>query len=425
MKSTERNIEAPKYSIIVPTFNGVEYLPTCITSIISQGYSDYELIISDDHSVDGTKEYLRSLSNPKIRITGPLEHLSMTEHWEWALEQAKGEWCIFVGQDDGLQPYFFQLADKLTEKANELEIRSIAASRAYFFWDGCQRIYGNLAVSYFATNKIKVLNSKFQAAKALFGIQDYFELPQMYTTSLFKVEILKEARLKQNGKVFLSHPQDANLAAIACSLENHYLKSYIPLGWVGSSPKSAGMAIASSSFGNETNDAINSLTNSYLQKIANSPIDYNRSAGDFKLDSSEIYFWQALLGSKALLPQRLTQILNSKLFKYIVFGSALKSISFKSGGSNFQNDRSRYFSEILEINNCNTYLVRLSSVLVGGLQFANHFKMKASRLVAKLISIFLNRSIKYEVFWKETTSTSMQEASNFTSDEITRKAWLA
>mgnify|MGYP000642041826 CR=1 FL=1 len=255
-------MDSPKYSIIIPTYNGVKYLPTCIETIISQEYSDYELIISDDHSTDGTREFLDTLVHKNISIIYPSEPLSMTEHWEWALEHAKGEWQIFVGQDDGLQAYFFKLADRLTAEAKGKTLRSIMSSRAYFFWKGCEYVYGDIAVGYLAINKTKVHNFKYETLKALLGLQDYFELPQMYTTALFHRDLLDEARVKQDGKVFSCHPQDANLAAIACSLEAEYLKSYIPLGWVGTSPKSAGMAISGSvsSSSNEDNQP-NSIGN--------------------------------------------------------------------------------------------------------------------------------------------------------------------
>ena len=163
---------------------------------------DYELIISDDHSSDGTKEYLENKDHPNIKVIFPHEHLSMTEHWEWALSHAKGEWQIFIGQDDGLQPYFFQLADKLTNIAREKKLRSISSARAYFFWKGCQYAYGNIAVGYSAMNKIKVKNFSYQMFKTILGFQTYFELPQMYTTSLFHRDLLNEARSKQNGNVF-------------------------------------------------------------------------------------------------------------------------------------------------------------------------------------------------------------------------------
>lgn len=144
----------------------------------------------------------------------------------------------------GMQAYFFELADILTDIALEHGLRTITSSRAYFFWKGCESVYRDIAISYVATNKWAIKSIKCDGLKALFGLITYFDLPQMYTTSLFHQDLLDEARLLQNGSVLTAHPQDANLAAIAYSLEDKYLRSFIPLGWVGTSPKSAGMAVS-------------------------------------------------------------------------------------------------------------------------------------------------------------------------------------
>ena len=132
-----------RYSILIPSRNGGKYLPTCVQSIIEQHYDNYELVISDDHSDDGTKEYLATLKHKNIRVVEPPQHLSMAEHWEWVLAHATGEWMIFVGQDDGLQPYFFTLADKLTRLADKKNIRAVMSRRAYFFWNGCDALFGD------------------------------------------------------------------------------------------------------------------------------------------------------------------------------------------------------------------------------------------------------------------------------------------
>jgi glycosyltransferase involved in cell wall biosynthesis len=58
----------PKYSIIIPARNGGKYLPTCINTILEQSYGDYELIISDDHSSDDSKQYLASLTHLNVYI---------------------------------------------------------------------------------------------------------------------------------------------------------------------------------------------------------------------------------------------------------------------------------------------------------------------------------------------------------------------
>ena len=45
-----------KYSILVPVYNGAKYLPTAVETIVSQNADHYELIISDDGSLDNTIE---------------------------------------------------------------------------------------------------------------------------------------------------------------------------------------------------------------------------------------------------------------------------------------------------------------------------------------------------------------------------------
>ena len=338
------------------------------------------------------------LADSKIKVIEPLEELSMTEHWEWALSHATGSWQIFVGQDDGLQPYFFKLADKLTKIAEEKKLRTIMSSRACYFWQGCEPVYGDVAVYYIASNKVKIHNSSYEATKALLGIQDYFELPEMYTTSLFHQSILEEARARQNGKVLTCHPQDANLGVISCSLEKEYLKSYIPLGWVGSSLKSAGMSIGSQSKNFKPDDAkaIENLEKEYIEKIKKSKFKYNKLAGDFLFGDTSLYFWQAFLETPSLRSKKTNDFLNSKLFKYVFFSflliRLLKSREKLNKLSKFRN--------LLSINQCSYSLVCIillilfiPLVFIKFLYFGYRVVRKIYRLIfGQNVRVFFNRS---------------------------------
>jgi glycosyltransferase involved in cell wall biosynthesis len=55
-------------SIVMPTYNRLEFLKEAIGSVLAQSYSDWELLISDDGSNDGTRDYLSSLTDPRIRV---------------------------------------------------------------------------------------------------------------------------------------------------------------------------------------------------------------------------------------------------------------------------------------------------------------------------------------------------------------------
>lgn len=406
----------PKYSIIIPAYNGVEYLPSCVESIISQDYSDFELIISDDHSTDKTKEYLKYLSQyPNILIVEPDHSLSMAEHWEWALSHAKGTWCIFVGQDDGLQPYFFQLADKLTAIADKSGIRTIMSQRAYYFWKNCEFMYGNKAVRYCAENKVIKLNSKYEALKALLGIQEYLELPQMYTTSIFNKTIIDEARRIQGGKVFTCHPQDANLAAIACSLDNYYLKSFIPLGWVGTSLKSAGLAISSLSHSYDQVDEIKKLAIEYKNKINKSHINYNEYAGDFSFSDLPLYFWQAFLQTPYLRSEFINNILRGKLFKYILFGALRNRLSLQG----FNVYRNNEYEKIVCVNKCSKNLIKFIAMVFKIYGLAERLMMapfRRSRLYLKKKIRRVN-NINISIDWNAYPDLSMKKASDIVLDK--------
>src|SRR4029079_16931845 len=79
----------PRYSILLPTRNGIRYLPHAIDSVLSQSFQDFELIVSDNHSGDGTAEYLTKLSDPRLVRLKPDAELSMTHHFEFILSHAR------------------------------------------------------------------------------------------------------------------------------------------------------------------------------------------------------------------------------------------------------------------------------------------------------------------------------------------------
>ena len=91
----------PAVSVIVPTFNRLEYLRTAIDSIFNQTHSDWELLIADDGSAEATREYLRKLSClPKVRIIW-LSHTGRPAAVRnAALREASGKYVAFLDSDD-------------------------------------------------------------------------------------------------------------------------------------------------------------------------------------------------------------------------------------------------------------------------------------------------------------------------------------
>jgi hypothetical protein len=243
----------------------------------------------------------------------------MSEQWDQLQEEATGEWQIFLGQDDCIMDYFFDLLENLTALAKNKNIKLINSRRAYFFWPGSSEEHKKIFFSFKSHPSFSIKKTSTSILLILTGLKDYFDFSQMYTTSLFHRDLISQIRLRQNGKLFITHPQDANLAALACVSEKYYLHSRIPLGVVGTSISSAGLAINALSQIEESAKNINDLAETYLNKILKSPLSYLDYAGKFTLGSGIVYFWQALIQVRKSLNLNSYKWVEWKIFKFFLF----------------------------------------------------------------------------------------------------------
>ena len=99
------NSKQPLISVIVPVFNGRDYLKDCINSIEVQTYSNLEILIINDGSTDGTDLVCQQLQeqNAKIRLFH-LDDKGVSAARNLGLEEAHGEYLTFVDADDRILP---------------------------------------------------------------------------------------------------------------------------------------------------------------------------------------------------------------------------------------------------------------------------------------------------------------------------------
>lgn len=100
----------PAISIIVPIYNVESYLPRCIDSILSQSFTDFELILVDDGSPDrcGTicDEY--AVKDERIRVIHQ-ENARVSAARNAGLDIARGEWIAFVDSDDWIHKDYLRI----------------------------------------------------------------------------------------------------------------------------------------------------------------------------------------------------------------------------------------------------------------------------------------------------------------------------
>ena len=100
----------PRLSIGLPVFNGDDYLEEAIVSILAQTYSDFELVISDNASTDGTEDLCRAYAvrDRRIKYYRNPENIGATQNWYRVLDLSSGEYFASAAHDDYYAPNYME-----------------------------------------------------------------------------------------------------------------------------------------------------------------------------------------------------------------------------------------------------------------------------------------------------------------------------
>lgn len=101
------NLMAVVVSVVMPVYNCRQYIAESINSILAQTFTEFEVIIIDDCSTDGTYEYLQSLSDKRIRLIRKEINSGYTISLNMGLSMARGKYIARMDGDDISLPHRF------------------------------------------------------------------------------------------------------------------------------------------------------------------------------------------------------------------------------------------------------------------------------------------------------------------------------
>ncbi|SDD62203.1 Glycosyltransferase involved in cell wall bisynthesis [Mucilaginibacter pineti] len=87
-------------TIITPVWNGLPYLRECVESVIKQKFQNWEMIISDDGSNDGTRDYLDTISDSRIKVFKQEKNQGIFGNLNFTFSKAQAPVCQILCQDD-------------------------------------------------------------------------------------------------------------------------------------------------------------------------------------------------------------------------------------------------------------------------------------------------------------------------------------
>lgn len=232
-----------RFSLLLPTKNRLEYLRYAVESVRRQDFEDWEIVVSDNWSEDDVEGYVRSVGDPRIRCVRPDRPLPVTEHWNFALGHAGGDYVLMLGDDDALLRGHLRIVDQV---AREFDVPDMLYTGAHLFsYPGAEPAWprGYLLPYGYATflrdrrfpfvldrTQARGVVDDFLRFRCTFGFNAQFML---FSRSLLE-------RLLTRGPVYQS-PFPDYYVANAAMLESHRIVVVpAPLVAIGVTPKSYG-----------------------------------------------------------------------------------------------------------------------------------------------------------------------------------------
>ena len=127
----------PLISVVMPVYNAEKYLREAIDSILNQTYTNFEFIVINDGSTDGSADIVRSYNDPRIVFVDNPKNAGLVAVLNQGLDMARGKYIARMDADDISMPERFKKQIEFMEKH-----RNVGVSGTFFhiFGDGIDRI---------------------------------------------------------------------------------------------------------------------------------------------------------------------------------------------------------------------------------------------------------------------------------------------
>lgn len=112
---------SPSISVIIPVYQCFSYLPACISSVLSQTFSDFELILVDDGSDDGSEKLcdFYAAADSRIQVIHQ-RNKGVSAARNTGIAASHGYYLLFIDSDDTVSPDFFELLYQEAKKTSSM-----------------------------------------------------------------------------------------------------------------------------------------------------------------------------------------------------------------------------------------------------------------------------------------------------------------
>lgn len=176
-----------KVSVIVPVYNTKEFLQQCVQSVLAQTFKDFELLLIDDGSTDGSDDLSEKLGHLDERIQ--VYHKTnggLSDARNYGIKRANGDFLTFIDSDDYIAPSYLKVLCSLVDRYNA-DVSCL----------GLQETSARFVEEYDTTNGTGVMN--WEKALSCSLMRRYFGISAC--GKLFRKELFSDIRFPK-GELF-------------------------------------------------------------------------------------------------------------------------------------------------------------------------------------------------------------------------------
>lgn len=243
------------FSIVIPARNSAGTLQYTLQTCLEQScQGSYEIIVSDN-SVNGKTEVYelcRDMADERIRYIRTPRDLPLSKSFEYAVLQARGEFILPIGSDDGLLPWALETLEDVRKRYPEEPV--IQWYRGFYAWPGFNGGQENMFVIPCRIKKQKCraffLDRKDYLRQITRSASGIYLLPNLYINAGFKREYMWKI-LKKTGRMWDGWNQDVYMGVLNICINERILNVDEALTIAGMSSGSMGYLNLSNKTGKE------------------------------------------------------------------------------------------------------------------------------------------------------------------------------
>jgi glycosyltransferase involved in cell wall biosynthesis len=114
--------DTPLVSVCIPTRNRAGWLSHAIASVLAQTFADFEIVVSDNASTDGTAETVNGFGDRRIQYARHEDGVVMAQNWLSAIARAQGKYLAILADDDWWHPEFLTRTSEALQRDKDASV---------------------------------------------------------------------------------------------------------------------------------------------------------------------------------------------------------------------------------------------------------------------------------------------------------------